>query len=321
MVLRKFVAALLVGAGCIASAHAASDYPSKTVRIIVTFAPGGVADMTGRVLASELSEELGQTVIVENQAGASGAIGTAFVARSEPDGYTLLLGTNATLAVNPATFNNLAYDPVNDFAPISLIANQPLVIGVSPKVPAQSLSELVDLARSKPGALSYGSAGSSMHLAAELFAHVAGIELLHVPYKGSSPAITDLIGGQIDLMFDPMVTLYPQVKAGRVRGLAVTTTERSPAAPELPTAVESGFTEYNVGSWQSFAAPAGTPPEVIERLHTALDKVLRSERVRNRLAESGMVSWPTTPEEASKFIESEIARWKEVAQRVSVQAQ
>lgn len=274
--------------------------------------------MTGRVLAAELSEELGQTVIVENQAGASGAIGTAYVARSAPDGYTLLLGTNATLAVNPATFTNLAYDPIKDFAPISLIANQPLVIGVSPSVPAKTLGELVDLARTKPGGLSYGSAGSSMHLAAELFGRVAGIELLHVPYKGSSPAITDLIGGQIDMMVDPMVTLYPQVKAGRVRGLAVTTDSRSPVAPELPTVIESGYAQYNVGSWQGLAAPAGTPVEVIQRLHAALDKVLRSERLQTRLADVGMQTWPTTPEEFSEFLQSEIARWKAVAEQVSV---
>jgi tripartite-type tricarboxylate transporter receptor subunit TctC len=231
-------------------------YPSRTITLVVPFPAGGVTDVVGRAVAARLGTELGQTVVVENKAGASGMLGTAAASKSAPDGYTLLLANISTLGTNAATFAKLPYDPVADFAPISLLAVQPLVIAVHPSVPAQNLAQLVQLAKAKPGALTFGTAGSSIQLAVELFNSMNGIKMLHVPYKGSAPAITDLIGGQVNVLFDPISTIYPQVKAGKVRGLAVTTAARSPTA-DLPTVSESGTPGYDVSSWQALVAPAG----------------------------------------------------------------
>jgi tripartite-type tricarboxylate transporter receptor subunit TctC len=292
-------------------------YPSRTITLVVPFPAGGVTDVVGRAVAARLGTELGQTVVVENKAGASGMLGTAAASKSAPDGYTLLLANISTLGTNAATFAKLPYDPVADFAPISLLAVQPLVIAVHPSVPAQNLAQLVQLAKAKPGALTFGTAGSSIQLAVELFNSMNGIKMLHVPYKGSAPAITDLIGGQVNVLFDPISTIYPQVKAGKVRGLAVTTAARSPTA-DLPTVSESGTPGYDVSSWQALVAPAGTPAPVIERLHAATVKVLAQSEMRELFGKLGAQTAPTTPEAAGKHIRSEIARWKKVALEAGV---
>ena len=218
-----------------APAIAQSDFPTRPIRLIVPFPPGGVTDIVARAVAVKLATELGQQVIVDNKPGASGAIGAEMGAKSPADGYTLIMGNISTLAINPVTFAKLPYDPVTSFEPIGMVAIQPLLVAVHPSVPAKTLAEFVQLARSQPGQLSYGTAGSSIHLAVEQFSSAAGIKMNHVPYKGSSPAIADLVGGQIQLLFDPFSSLYPQVSSGKVRALAITTDKRSTIAPAIPT--------------------------------------------------------------------------------------
>ena len=301
-----------------AATAGAQSYPNRPVTLIVPFPAGGVTDIVGRAVAVRLGTELGQSVVVENKAGASGTLGTAAAARAAPDGYTLLLGNISTLGTNAAAFAKLPYDPVNDFAPVSLLAVQPLVIAVHPSVPAQNLQELINLARARPGALSFGTAGSSIQLAVELFNKMNGIKMLHVPYKGSAPAITDLIGGQINVLFDPISTLYPYVHGGKVRGLAVTTRQRAATAPELPTVDEAGSKGYDVSSWQALVVPAGTPLAVVQRLHAAVAKVLADPGTHDLFARQGALPAPSTPEEAGRFVRSEVARWKEVARDAGV---
>ena len=286
--------------------------------MIVPFPPGGVTDVMSRAVAARLSIELGQPVIVENRAGASGIIGAEAGAKASPDGYTLVMGNISTLAVNAATFAKLPYDPVASFAPISMVAIQPLLVAVHPSVPVQSIPELVSLAKSNPGQLSYGTAGSSIHLAVEFFSSAAGIRMNHVPYKGSAPAITDLIGGQLQVLFDPFSTLYPQVRAGKARGLAVTTERRSSVAPELPTISEFGFKDFDVSSWQGLVVPAATPKEFVERLHRETVKVLASAEIKEQFAKHGAEPAPTTPEKFGEYIRGEIARWQKVARDAGV---
>jgi tripartite-type tricarboxylate transporter receptor subunit TctC len=313
---KQLAAALVLG--IMSMAAGAQSYPSKPITLVIPFPPGGVTDVVGRAVAVKLSTELGQNVIVDNKAGASGILGTAMVAKAPADGYTLLLGNTSTLGTNAATFAKLPYDPVASFAPVSMLAVQPLVVAVNPAVPAQNLGDLIKLAKAKPGSLSFGTAGSSIQLAVELFDSMSGIKMLHVPYKGSAPAITDLIGGQVNVLFDPISTLYPQVKGGKLRGLAVTTATRSPSAPELPTVIESGVPGYDVSSWQALVVPAGTPQAVIARLHEAVVKVLALPDTRELFGKLGAQPSPSTPEEAAQHIRSEIARWKKVAQEAGV---
>jgi tripartite-type tricarboxylate transporter receptor subunit TctC len=301
-----------------AGAALAQAYPARPLRMIVPFPPGGVTDVMSRAVAARLSAELGQPVVVENRAGASGIIGADAAAKSPADGYTLLMGNISTLAVNAATFAKLPYDPVASFAPISMVAIQPLLVAVHPSVPVQSLAELVDMAKSKPGQLSYGTAGSSVHLAVELFSTVAGIRMNHVPYKGSSPAITDLIGGQLQVLFDPFSSLYPQVRAGKARGLAVTTERRSSVAPELPTVTELGFKGFDVSSWQGLVVPAATPKDIVDRLHRDTVKLLASAQIKEQFAKHGAEAAPTSPEKFGEYIVGEIARWQKVARDAGI---
>lgn len=299
-------------------AWAQTDYPSKALRMIVPFPPGGVTDIVARTVAVKLGSELGQQVVVDNRAGASGAMGAELGARAPADGYTLIMGNISTLGINPITFAKLGYDPVSSFDPISLVAVQPLLITVHPSVPAKNLSELVQLAKSQPGQLNYGTAGSSIHLAVEQFNSLAGIRMNHIAYKGSAPAITDLVGGQIQVLFDPFSSIYPQVTAGKVRALAVTTDKRATAAPQLPTVAEQGFPGFDVSSWQGIVVPAGTPKPVIQRLNRALTAVLASNEVKDKFAQYSAVTAPTTPEQFSAYIKEELARWQKVAQQAGV---
>jgi tripartite-type tricarboxylate transporter receptor subunit TctC len=296
----------------------AQPYPTKPLRMIVPFPPGGVTDVMSRAVAARLSAEIGKPVVVENRAGASGIIGADAAAKAPADGYTLLMGNISTLAVNAATFTKLPYDPVASFAPISMVAIQPLLVAVHPSMPVQSLPELVSMAKSKPGQLSYGTAGSSIHLAVEFFSTIAGIRMNHVPYKGSAPAITDLIGGQLQVLFDPFSTLYPQVRAGKARGLAVTTEHRSSVAPELPTVSELGFKGFDVSSWQGLVVPAATPRDVVDRLHRETVKVLASTEIKEQFAKHGAEAAPTSPEKFGEYIRGEIVRWQKVARDAGV---
>ena len=303
-----------IGVFVVCTAAGAQEYPSKSLRLIVPFPAGGVTDIVARLVASKLSIEIGQPVVVENRAGASGAIGAEAGAKAAPDGYTLVMGNISTLAINPATFAKLPYDPVTSFEPVSMVAIQPLIIAVHPSVPARSLGELVQLAKSQPGTLNYGTAGSSIYLAVELFSTATGIKLNHIPYKGSAPAITDLIGGQIQILFDPFSSLYPHVVAGKVRGMAVTTEKRSPVAPGMPTVMESGTAQqYDVSSWQGIVVPAGTPRPIVQRLHRELVKVLGALDIKEKFAQYGAEAVPSTPEQFGAYIRQEIGRWKKVA--------
>lgn len=291
----------------------AQDYPSKALRMIVPFPPGGVTDIVARAVAAKLSIELGQSVVVENRAGASGVIGAEAGARSPADGYTLVMGNISTLAINPVTFAKLPYDPIASFDPISMVAIQPLIIAVHPSLPVKSLSELVQFAKSQPGKLNYGTAGSSIHLAVEFFSAATGIQMNHIPYKGSAPALTDLIGGQLQVLFDPFSSIYPYVASGKVRALAVTTDKRSATAPQLPTVAESGYANFDVSSWQGIVVPAGTPKAVIQRLNRDLIKVLSTPEMKERFAQYSAVTAASTPEQFSSYIKEEIVRWKKVA--------
>ena len=315
----KFCASILgllvsVGVG-------AQDYPSKPLRMIVPFPPGGVTDIVARAVAVKLAIELGQPVVVENRAGASGVIGAEAGARSPADGYTLVMGNISTLGINPVTFAKLPYDPIASFDPISMVAIQPLIIAVHPSLPVQSLGELVQYAKSQPGKLNYGTAGSSIHLAVEFFSTAAGIKMNHIPYKGSAPALTDLIGGQVQVLFDPFSSVYPFVASGKVRALAVTTDKRSATAPTLPTVAESGYANFDVSSWQGIVVPAGTPKAVIQRLNRDLVKVLSTPEMKERFAQYSAVTAASTPEQFSSYIKEEMARWQQVAIDAGVKPQ
>ena len=315
----RLVGALLITVSVTLSGAAwAQGFPNRGLRLVVPFPPGGVTDLVGRALAVRLAGELGQPVVVENRPGASGVLGADLVARAAPDGYTLMIGNISTLAINVATFAKLPYDPVRNFAPISLLALQPLLIAVNPAVPAQPLGELVALAKARPGRLNYGTAGSSIYLAVESFSRQAGVTMNHVPYKGSAPAIADLLGGQIDVLFDPFSTLYPQARAAKVRALAVTTERRSSVAPDVPTVAESGLANFDVSSWQALVVPAGTPKEVIDRLHAAVVKALASPELKQQFAAQGAEPSPSTPQRLDEYMRSEIARWQQVARDAGV---
>ena len=310
---------LLVFSGLIASmAWGQADYPNKPIRMIVPFPPGGVTDIVARTVSVKLSSELGQPVVVENRAGASGAIGAELGARAAPDGYTLIMGNISTLGINPITFAKLGYDPVTSFDPISLVAVQPLLITVHPGVPAKNLAELVQLAKSQPGQLNYGTAGSSIHLAVEQFNSLAGIRMNHIAYKGSAPAITDLVGGQIQVLFDPFSSIYPLVAAGKIRALAVTTEKRAAAAPQLPTVAEQGYAGFDVSSWQGIVVPAGTPKPIIQRLYRGLVTVMASPEVKEKFAQYSAFATASTPEQFAAYIKEELGRWQKVAQQAGV---
>jgi tripartite-type tricarboxylate transporter receptor subunit TctC len=311
--------AVVFAALCVlASAAFGQGYPNQPLRLIVPFPPGGVTDVMARAVAVRLAEELGQPVVVDNRAGASGIVGAEGAARAAPDGYTLLMGNISTLAINTATFAKLPYDPEKSFTPVSMVAIQPLLIVVHPSQPAKTLAELVSLAKAKPDTLAYGTAGSSIHLAVEQFSMIAGIHMNHIPYKGSAPAINDLVGGQIQVLFDPFSSVYPQVSAGKARALAVTTERRSSVAPEIPTVAESGYPGFDVSSWQGIVVPAGTSQEIVGRLNRTLLKILRESAVKAQFAQQGAEASPSTPEAFGAYIASEIARWQKVARDAGV---
>ncbi|MFZ2737783.1 MAG: tripartite tricarboxylate transporter substrate binding protein [Burkholderiaceae bacterium] len=296
----------------------AQDYPNKPLRLIVPFPPGGVTDIVARAVAGKLSIELGQQVVVDNRAGASGAIGAELGARAVPDGYTLVMGNISTLAINHVTFSKLGYDPVSSFDPVTMVAVQPLLVAVHPSVPAKTLPELIQLAKSQPGLLNFGTAGSSVHLAVEHFSSLAGIKMNHVPYKGSAPALIDLVGGQIQVLFDPMSSIYPQVAGGKVRALAVTSDQRAATAPAIPTLAESGFPGFDVSSWQGIVVPAGTPKPIVQRLNRELSKVLSAPDIREKFSQYSAAATPTSPEQFGEYIQAEIVRWKKVAKDAGV---
>ena len=293
----------------------AQTYPTKPMRIIVPFPAGGGADLWARVIGQKLSEAWGQNVIVDNRAGASGIIGTELAGKALPDGYTLLLGTTGTHATNPVMFKKLPYDSTKDFAPVTNFVDTPFMLVVHPSVPVKSLQELISIAKARPGQLTYASfgSGSSAHLAGELFKSMARIDILHIPYKGGPPAVSDLIGGQVSMMFNSMPAVVSLVKAGRLRGIAVAALQRVNAAPDVPTFAEAGSPGVEAGSWYGVFAPARTPAAVVAKLHSGIVAVLKLPDVQQRLVGEGAVAIGNTPEQFAAQIRGDIAKWGKVA--------
>lgn len=291
----------------------AQSWPSKTAKIVVPYPPGGPTDIVARLVGQKLSERFSQSFVIENKAGAGGNLGAEVVAHSPPDGYTLLVGTTAH-AINPSIFKELKYDIIKDFAPVALFTLMPLVLVVNPEVPAKNVAEFIALAK-KPGSnLAYASSGNgqSTHLAAELFKSMTGAKMIHVPYKGSAPALTDLAGGQVAAMFDTMLSAMPQVKSGRLRALGVTSARRSEAAPDVPTIAET-VPGYEATAWNGLLAPAGTDKEVVVELNRAVNEILRSPEVAQRLAADGVEGGSQSPAEFAAFIQAEVEKWAAVA--------
>jgi tripartite-type tricarboxylate transporter receptor subunit TctC len=288
----------------------AQAYPNKPVRMILAFPPGGPTDIVARVIAQKLTEQMGQQVLVDNKPGAGGNIAAEQVAKSPTDGYTIFYNTSA-IVIGPALYAKVNYDTLRDFAPVALTAAIPMVLMVNPQLPAKSVKEFIDLARSKPGQLNYGSSGTGTitHLASAMFSTQAGIQTQHVPYKGSAPALIDLAAGQVQFMTDTINTGLPYIKDGRMRGLAVTSLKRSVVLPDLPTFHESGLTGFDAAAWQGIVVPTGTAPEIIARLNTETNRALQNPDVRARLAAQGADSLGGTPAEYAAYIRSEMPRW------------
>ena len=297
------------------TAKSETNWPTRPIRIIVGFAAGGSTDVTARVVAQALSQRLGQQVFVENRPGAGGNIGAEAVAQAEPDGYTLLLTTNGTLAANPSLYKTLPFDVKKDFAPIALTARVPNLLVVNPSVPANNVAEFIAYAKANPGKLNFGSSGNgtSLHIAGELFNKLAGVNMTHVPYRGGALVLTDLLGGQIQLMFEPVVEVVEQVRAGKVKALGVTTVKRSTLLPDVPTIAET-LPGYEITSWNGLLAPAATPPDIITRLNRATDDALHSKEVQEKLAEQGSEPVGNTPEEFKAFIASELVKWRRLVE-------
>lgn len=297
------------------TAHAQdSSYPKQPVTLVVPFPAGGPTDAMARVLALKLGERLGQQVIIDNRGGAGGSIAAEFVARAPGDGYTLFFGTTGTMAINPSLYSKLRYDPVKDFAPVSLMATTMNVLVVSPEVPVKNLGELIALAKAKPGDLTYGSAGngSSNHLSGELFRTAAGIQINHIPYKGSAPAMIDLLGGRLSMMFDTIAQQTQNISAGKVHALAVTGTKRSPLLPSVPTAQEAGLKGYDVSIWYGVLAPKSTPAPVIDRLQREMAEVMATDEMKKRMEADGAEARANTPSEFAALIKSDTAKWTPV---------
>ena len=308
--------ALIAALGCAGTAVAADPWPSRPIKVVVPFTAGGSTDTVARILAEKLTPRVGQPVIVENKAGAGGAIGSDFVARSAPDGYTLLVGTSSTMAIAPWVYTKLAYNPTRDFAPVALMGTADIMIVVNSKVPVRSVKELLAYAKANPGKLTFASGGngSISHLLGEYFDQMANVKMLHIPYKGDAQMVTDLIGGQVDLAFGTAVAFLPHVKTGKVVALAVTNPKRSTTLTDLPTVSEAGVPGYEAVQWFGIAAPTGTPPEVIKRLNEEIRAVLAMPEVRTRFSELGFDVVGDSPEQFAAFLRDENAKWKKIAE-------
>jgi tripartite-type tricarboxylate transporter receptor subunit TctC len=313
-------AACLVAPVDAAQSDAAANYPSKPIRIVVPFAPGGNIDINARTIAPGLSEILGQPVVVDNRGGAGGRIGTALVAKSLPDGYTLLLGASGTLAVQPAFHDDIDYNPLRDFAFTSLISLVPIVVAVHPSVPARNVKELIALARAKPGTLLMGSAGtgSNTHLTGELFQSMAKVKFVHVPFKGSGAALIDLVGGQVHLIFDQISASGPFIKAGKLRPLAVASLQRSNLMPDLPTVDESGLRGFESSTYTTIAAPIATPKEIVAKLREALLKVLDQPSTRQSFERLGAEVVKSTPEEFARRLQADYTKWVRIRKETGI---
>ena len=303
-------AALVAMATC----AAAQTYPTKPIRLVVPFPPAGTTDILAREVGQRLSEVLGQPVVIDNRPGAAGNIGSDLVAKAAPDGYTLLMCTVSSHAINPGLYSKLPYDHIKDFAPIALVARVPNVLEVTPSLPVKTVADLIKLAKEKPGQINFASSGSgtSIHLSGELFKTMAGVDMVHVPYKGSAPALVDLVGGQVQVMFDNLPSSLQQIKAGKLRAVAVTSAQRAPALPDVPTIAESGLPGFEATSWFGVLAPARTPPEIIKRLNAEIDKWLQSPEAKEKLLAQGALPAGGSPEEFAAYIRAETDKWAKV---------
>jgi tripartite-type tricarboxylate transporter receptor subunit TctC len=317
------VASLAFAVAATSANHAAraADYPSRPIHLIVPYAAGGAADSIARILAKRIGKAIGQTIVVENRGGGGSIVGTEFVNKSEPDGYTLLLGQSGPISINPAVYKNLPYDPVKDFAPISMTTTYPYVMVVNSALGVKTLEEFVTLARSRPGALNYGTAGvgAANHLVTELFASKAGIKMTHIPYRGTALAVSDLLAGQVQVVFADPISALQHVNSGTLIALAVTSKDRSPVAPAVPTMSESGYPGFDAIGWHGILAPANTPPAIVARLHAEILEALKDPETRTLLESQAMQIVGSSPEAFAGFIREDIAIWKEVADQARIE--
>ncbi len=318
---RKIAAALACALALFSGpAWSQSVYPAKPVRIVVPFPPGQAADTFSRMLAERLTALWGQQVVVENRGGGGGVPGVMAVKEAPPDGYTWLVGTSGTLGVNPSVYAKIPYDPLKDFAPASNIFIVPLIIVAHPSFAPNTVAELVDAAKKAPGRINFASAGpgTAQHMTGELFKSRASVDLVHIPYKGSGPGITDLVGGQVPIMFDSITSAMPHIKSGRAKAIAVTTAQRIPQLPDVPTVAESGYPGFEGVGWSGIVLPAGTPREIVERVSADIQKLLNDPQLRERMIERGGIPDPRTPQGYADFIRSEIEKWAQVAKAANV---
>ena len=306
---------VLISAGA-SAVHAADAYPSKPIKMIVAFNAGGATDIIARIVSQKLSDSLGQSVVVDNRPGATGIVGTEMVAKSPPDGYTMLMVTAGTHAINASLFKNLPYDPVKDFVHINWTAVAPNVLIVNNSVPATNVQELIRLAKEKPGQLTFGSAGSgsTLHLSGEEFKYMAGINITHVPYKGGAPAMTDLLGGRLTMMFDSISQAVPHIKAGKVRALGVTSAKRVPALPDVPTIAEAGVAGYNSNAWFGVVAAANTPKDIVAKLNAEINKALTDPEVKEKLISLGTEPVGGTPDQFTAHVKAEVVKWAKIVE-------
>jgi tripartite-type tricarboxylate transporter receptor subunit TctC len=300
--------------GLFASALAAAQYPNKPIKIVVPFTAGGTTDILARAVGAELQKTFNQTVVVENKPGAGGNIGADSVAKSTPDGYTLLMGTVGTHGINVTLYPKMPYDAVKDFAPVSLVAGVPNVLVAAPTFPANTVKEVIDAAKKEPNKITFASSGSgtSIHLSAELFKMLSNTQMTHVPYKGSAAALPDLMSGQVNIMFDNAPTVIPHIRGGKLKAMAVTSSTRSPALPNVPTIAEAGLPGFEASSWFGVLAPAGTPKEIVDKLSQTIGKALATPEMKERLAHQGADAVGSTPEQFAAHIKSEIEKWAKV---------
>ncbi len=319
LILAKAVASIML---LVVVGHSAAQpaYPAKPIRFIIPFAPGGGNDIVSRIVCQQLAEAFRQSCIPDNRAGAGGIVGTEIVAKATPDGYTLGMGTTSTFAINPALVKNLSYDPVRDFAPVTMAASNAYVLAINSSVPARTVAEFIALAKAKPGTLNYSSAGngSTLHLAGEIFKNMAGVDLVHIPYKGMGPGLTALIAGEVQFAFAPLIQVMQPERAGQLRMLGISSLKRSGLAPDLPTLTESGVKGYDVAGWYGVVAPANTPRPVILRLNQEIVKILNSKSVTARLVDEGTDVVGNSPEQFGAFIKTELAKWTKAVRDAKV---
>jgi tripartite-type tricarboxylate transporter receptor subunit TctC len=321
MSIRKSLFITVAALAAAFSSAQAQNYPTRPITLVIPFAPGGSTTIVGRGVAEKMGELLGEKIIVDNRPGAGGTVGTRAVAKSEPDGYTLVLGYTGTLAIGPSLYKNVGYDPRKDFAPIGMIGNAPNSLVVNPSFPAKTVAELITYAKANPGTVNFGSAGAgtASHITGEYFARSAGITLVHIPYKGTGPALTDLLGGHIPMAFAPIPASHTNVAAGKLRALAVTSTQRSGLLPDVPTIAESGLPGFDASLYYGLAAPAGTPRPIIDKLNKALRDALASDEVKRQLGNDGTDITPGSPEDYAALIDKDEKKWAQLVKASGVE--